>query len=68
MMTTNDVSRNIFPPVPVLELSAAYWRNGMLYSSKVPMLTIHEKTKSETGLRKLFIIIFIILPAKVLIF
>ena len=28
----------------------------MLYNNKVPMLTIHEKTKSEIGLRISFII------------
>ena len=33
----------------------------MLYNNNVPMLTIHEKTKSEMGLRNNFFILYLIL-------
>lgn len=56
MITTNDAKRNIRPPTLSLVLLATKLKNGTLYNNKVPMLMIHEKAKSEMGLRNNIII------------
>ena len=56
MITTSDPSRNSLPPVVSFVLSATYSKNGRLYSTSVPRLTMHENARSEIGLRSPFII------------
>lgn len=56
MITTSEANRKIRPPTLSLVLLATKLKKGILYNNKVPMLTIHEKERSEMGLWNILII------------
>ena len=57
MITTSDTISHTRPAALALLLSTTNRKNGMLYSTKVPMLTMHEKVNSETGRSSAFFIL-----------
>ena len=57
MTTASDTNRNSRPATCSWLLSATNLKKGMLYSSSVPTLTIHENAKSEIGRKNLIVLI-----------
>ena len=49
MIATSDTVSHTTPAVPSLLLAITNLKNGMLKSTRVPMLTIHENVKSDIG-------------------